>query len=274
MQPSPKADIFYGAQIDLQTRITCNLFLLCPNNSGSTFLSKAIGTSPDVWSLPREGQHALGYVGAITQNENGLTWAASQSALERVTNPKDFDWAQNQKTWYFQAQARSDKAKVFFTKAPPFLAYPEMLAGQFANTRFVIMVRNPYAMIEGIMRGNSRLFADQNQLLDIAVDHTLACLHMQRRNQETYTRVSCFFTYEEMCRAPDTIAQKIKTLIPEIATLTLDQKLPVKQHYDEPLRDMNDAQIARLSPEQFERISNRLKPHASLLAHFGYGILC
>lgn len=273
MQNIPGKDTFYGAEIDLRQRVSCNLFLLCPNNSGSTFLAKAIATSPEVWSLPREGQHALGFSGPITQNENGLTWASSQDSLDEITDPKAFNWAQNEKTWYFQAQACSPAAKVFFTKTPPFLAYAEMLKRHFRNPRFLIMVRNPYAVIEAILRRNKTIVSNQSQLLATAVQHTVACLQMQRRNQKSYNKISTFFTYEEMCAKPETVEQKIKTLVPEIKNLRLDQRLAVKGQYDAWLRNMNDEQIGRLSAMQLQAISDRLLPHAALLGQFGYDLI-
>ncbi|MEP5151419.1 sulfotransferase [Planktotalea sp.] len=265
--------LHFGAQTDLNTCVTRHLFLLCPNNSGSTFLSKALGTSPDVWHLPREGQHALGFSGPITQHENGLIWASTQTSLDQISNPKAFNWHQNKKAWYFQARAHSTDAKVFFTKAPPFLAYADLLKQHFSSTRFLIMVRNPYAMIEAILRRRGQFIKDLDVLLPIAVRHTIACLEMQRANQSKFTGISTFFTYEEMCRTPDLVEQKIKKLVPEIKTLQLNQRLSVKQQYNERLRDMNAQQIDRLAPQQISHISQMLEPHTSLLSHFGYELL-
>jgi len=273
VQLDTQKEVSYGAQIDLGALLKCNLFLLCPNNSGSTFLSKAFGTSPEVWTLPREGQHALGFVGPITQDDTALNWAADPSSLDQIENPDNFDWAQNRKAWYFQAQALRADARVFFTKAPPFLAYAEMLKQNFANTRFLIMVRNPYAVIEAIMRRRQHTGEDMDTLLRIATTHVIACLQKQRENQERYNEISTFFTYEDMCAAPEKIADQIKILVPEITSLNLDQKLLVKHIYNERLRNMNDEQIQRLSQSQLAAINALLKPHQSLLAHFGYELI-
>ena len=36
--------VFFGARHDLERTVTSHLFVLCPNNSGSTFLRKALAT--------------------------------------------------------------------------------------------------------------------------------------------------------------------------------------------------------------------------------------
>lgn len=267
------ASRFYGAQTDMQARVRCNLFLLCPNNSGSTYLAKAIATSPDVWSLPREGQHALGFRGPITQRENALIWAAEHESLSEITRPTGFNWPQNRKTWYFQAQARTKQASVFFTKAPPFLAYADQLEQNFPNCRFLIMVRNPYAVIEAILRNKRRNNASTTQMLETAIAHVLACLRMQQSNKVRFAAISRFFTYEALCAQPVHVAAQIKALVPEIRTLDLDQTLPVKGAYNEPLRDMNADQIARLSGDQIAAITNAFAPHEELLAAFGYPLI-
>ena len=57
-----KAD-FLGAFHDLERVVDTHLFVICANNSGSTFLQKALATSRRTWNLPWEGRKAGGYVG-------------------------------------------------------------------------------------------------------------------------------------------------------------------------------------------------------------------
>ena len=46
---------------DLERVVATYLFVICSNNSGSTFLQKALATSRRTWNLPSEGRKALGY---------------------------------------------------------------------------------------------------------------------------------------------------------------------------------------------------------------------
>ena len=69
------------------------------------------------------------------------------------------------------------------------------------------------------------------------------------------------------------MASAIRTLVPELHDLNLRRRLPVKGRYEEMLTDMNARQIARLDPARIAAFSRVLRPHRSLLEHFGYEML-
>ena len=45
-----------GAGRDLEQLVRTHLFIVCPNNSGSSFLAAALGKCQAAWRLPQEGQ--------------------------------------------------------------------------------------------------------------------------------------------------------------------------------------------------------------------------
>lgn len=264
----------YGARHDLEDRVSTHLFVICPNNSGSTFLKEALATCRMTWNLEREGQHVLGFAGPSSRsNRTGLVWA-SEPRFILLYDAAAYNWALIRKAWYFQAYARDPAATVFVTKSPPFLLNVAALERHFTNARFLFMVRNPYAMVEGIWRRRSRLpGAKADAVLDAAARHAVACLAYQRRNVDTYRTNGRFFAYETMCRDPARVERTVRSLVPDIDDLTLRQKLPVKGMYDEMLTDMNDRQIARLTAAHIEVINRVFLAHHHLLDHFGYRIL-
>lgn len=256
--------------------VTTHLFILCPNNSGSTYLSRAIAQSRQVWSLEREGQHVLGFAGPQTLNSPWpLVWAADESRLAHFRDSPDYDWERTRKAWYFHATAARDDAPVFHTKAPPFLLIADQLRAAFANTRFIIMVRNPYATLEGILRRWQRTDASARtlDLAEAGARHIVACFEHQIRNIERFYGCSVAFTYEELCAAPDAKAHEIRVLVPGLDDLDLTQRLAIKGTYDEPLRNMNAEQIARLSPEEINRANTVFGPREDILARFGYTLI-
>ncbi|GLQ35813.1 hypothetical protein GCM10007939_20960 [Amylibacter marinus] len=261
---------FNGAQHLRRELIKTHLFLLCPNNSGSTFLSKAIGTSRHVWDLYREGQHMLGFKGPNTRVNGQLIWAGEDAGFAEYRDASNFNWPHNQKVWYFQATADSIDASVFFTKAPPFIAYAQSLDRHFDNAKFLMMIRNPYAMYEGIVRRRAALDQGPNYVhnLRVAAIHVMRCFDLQRKNQALFKDKSVFFTYEEMCAMPDQVAARIMDFVPELDDLDLDQTLFIKGRYSERLRNMNADQIGALTPQQLE-VANEVFDH-DLIAHFGY----
>ena len=270
--------LVYGAGRDLARQITTHLFVISPNNSGSTFLKQALSTCRATWNLSREGQWMLGYAGPVPGNDDlphvELLWASTPCLIDRLSDTSAYDWRRTRRAWYFQAYARDPRASVFVTKSPPHLLLVDELARCFVNPRFLFMVRNPYAVCQGICRYmTGRLPFHDPDLPDKAARHVVACLEYQRRNIETHRSRSVFLTYEEMCAEPDRVATGIRTLVPELKNLELRQRLTVKGQYDEMLTDMNARQIARLEPGQIAAFNRVFRKYRKLLDHFGYEMM-
>nr|WP_137677823.1 sulfotransferase [Parerythrobacter lutipelagi] len=256
--------------------VRAHLFILCPNNSGSTYLSRAIAESNKVWSLEREGQHVVGFAGPQTLNSPWpLIWGANEESVAYFQDSLEYDWARTRKAWYVQATAKRNDAPVFHTKAPPFLLIADQLVEAFENTRFIIMVRNPYAALEGILRRWQRMDVERRSpdLAETGARHLVTCFKQQRRNIERFGGQSITFTYEELCDDPKDTAARIARLVPELDDLDLSQRLAIKGSYDEPLRNMNAEQIERLTSEEIERANAVFSENAQLLAHFGYALV-
>ena len=264
----------YGARHDLERTVRTHLFGIAPNNSGSTFLKNALATCRATWNLAHEGQRMLGFVGPPKYRKIPLIWSAEPDWLARLTDPAAYDWPRNRRAWYFQAFARAADASVFYTKTPPFLLYVDELARHFPNPKFLFMVRNPYAVCEGIcrnLRGSS--LARGRDLPAAAARHVATCLRYQRRNVETHAGRGVFFTYEAMCDDPEGVEAKIRALVPELDDLVLRRRLAVKGRYHEMLTNMNARQIARLGAAEIGAFNRVFREHRGLFEHFGYELL-
>ena len=303
-----------GATRDPENTIAAHLFVVCPNNSGSTFLASALAACRAVWSLPREGQEIPGYAGPVTTRDPELAiWAAGPRGVGLFTDPDRHDWARTRKAWYFFARAHDPGASVFVAKSSQHVFQVGQLARHFRNPRFLFMVRNPYAVCEGICRNFRRRFggchlpwaAGRRSLEEWAALHVVNCLARQRRNVEACgacpeSRRSLpseprrglppspiggllpdpvggsrgvFFTYEAMCAEPERVAREIRSLAPELADLDLRRRLPVKGRYDEMLTDMNARQIARLDAGQVAVFNRVFRGRRDALDYFGYELL-
>ena len=264
---------FTGATTDLTKRIKTHFFLICPNNSGSTFLIRAIAASRHFWHLKREGQNSFGYVGPQTLGSDfPLIWGAKQEWIDLFQNPDGYNWPRTTQAWYFQAQSSNEDAAIFTTKSPPFLLITDQLAQNFENPKFAFMVRDPYATIEGICRRRSKNHPNRTVALEIASRHMVTCFQYQKRNIENHAHMSVQFSYEEMCADPAACEAKLTKLLPMVDDLNLNQKISVKGMYDEPLRNMNEQQIERLSADDFRIINQTLGQHAKLIESFGYAL--
>jgi Sulfotransferase family len=245
-----------------------HLFVLAINNSGSTFLTKALAQSPGAWSLPREGQHVPGFAGPSSRGTGtGLLWAASAQSEALFTDPADYDWAQNSCVWEFQAEAESADAELLIVASPPFLMISKLLAHAFPEAHFLILLRHPLAVIEGILRGTA---GDDAALVEPAARHVLRGMEYQRANIESLGSRALTIRYEDMCAAPEITAAAILKVAPELRAVDLTQRIAVKGRYNEGLRNMNGDAMARLDPALRAQIEARLADHADLLAAFGY----
>ena len=277
-----------GAGRDLADLIGTHLFVVCPNNSGSTFLAAALETCRAAWRLPREGQMIRGFAGpttiAPTGRERwfpGLLWASEQRWRDLFADPRHYDWPRTRKAWYFHARAHAPDASVFVTKSTQHVLHVEQLVRHFRNARFLFMVRDPYAVCEGICRRYRTRLGTRFQrqfvvpgrsLPAAAATHVVNCLAWQRRNVEAYRDRGVFFTYEEMCAEPVTVERKIETLVPELDDLMLRRRIAVKE-YDEMLTDMNARQIANLAAEDVAAFNRVFREHREVFDFFGYDLM-
>ena len=269
--------VYFGAGRGIESRITTNLFIISANSSGSTFLSNVLATSRRTWNLTVEGQFMFGFVGPNTRNHGRLLWGADPHWRGILADDDAYDWPRNRHIWYFQANARDPEATVFTTKAPPFLLHVEALQRHFGNAKFLFMVRNPYAVCEGIWRyRQGQPVPPGRRLFEAAAEHVAYCLERQRRNLEAYAHLGAFFTYEAMCDQPERVERQIRLLVPEIDDLKLRQRLRVVKGtglHDEMLTNMNARQLARLTPEQIATANRVFEQHREVLEHFGYSLM-
>ena len=213
-------DRFLGAGRELDRCITTHLFGIVLSHSGSTFLQMALAKCRATWNLRSEGQFALGYCGPVAGRGRlaGVrgVWASRQCWRDALADPAAYDWPRTRRAWYFQAFARDPGASVFFTKSPRHLLVVQQLARHFPNPKFLFMVRNPYAVCEGICRGLVRrgLARADGALDEAAARHVVACFRYQRRNAEAYRDHGLLIRYESMCAEPEQVASQIQALVP------------------------------------------------------------
>ena len=267
----------HGAGRDLHRLVSTHLFGITLNHSGSTFLQKALATARNTWNLPGDGYQALGYAGPVVGRGSlagaGKIWASRRRWRKALTDPGAYDWRRTRRAWYFQASALSPEASVFVTKSPPHLLVVDQLARHFPDAKLLFMVRNPYAVCEGIFRSFERRGLGPASLPEAAARHVVACLRHQRRNIDAHGARGLAFTYERMCREPERVAADIRALVPDIDDLVLRRRLRVKGRYDETLTDMNARHLARLRPAQTAALDRVFRPHRRLLHEFGYELL-
>ncbi len=284
-------DLRWQAAVDrLKRQVATHLFVICPNNSGSTLLKEALAASRRTWNLMREGHAMPGFVGPSTvwtpapgTPPARWIWASRQGWIDELSSPGAFDWPRTRVAWYAYAYAHDPAATVFVAKAPTFLLCVDELRRHFPDVRFLFVVRNPYAACEGICRRYRLSFPSARwedgrrvqgglRLERVAATHIANCLRWQRRNVEGHGDRGVLATYEYICTDPGGAEESVRALVPALDDLDLFARRRVKE-YDSPPMDMNAGQIERLDSAQIAAFNQVFRTRRSDLAYFGYDLM-
>lgn len=239
-----------------------HLFLLIPNNSGSSLLHDLIATSRSVAVLPTEGQFHNNFVGP---NPVELKVKHFFTEKEEVfKNKNNYEWSVIKSSWKSSWRKNNNDAKIFLQKSPPDILRADMLLENFPDTRFIMMIRNPYAVVEGILRGNPD--ANINQ----AAEHAIRCLEIQLENSEKYLN-DLVLRYEDLTDDTEKFVGKIMEYL-GIDDIDFRRDFQVKSYFSK-IKNMNDDQIKRLTDNQIQEINKVFKNKQEVLSECGYEII-
>jgi len=178
------------------------LFITVANNSGSKLILQLVAECKNAIALPRQMHGATpahpreGERYTKMPPCNSRIW--TQGKPENFVDESRYDFEQIKSDWHkLWAQDKhfnTANPKIFLEKTPSNVLKAQMYEKHFPNAYFMIMVRNPYAFVEGILRRNDRL-------IEAGIKHWIATSRKQIENTETL-RHSVWFTYEDLCDKP------------------------------------------------------------------------
>jgi hypothetical protein len=237
------------------------LFVLGLNNSGTSLVSRVLASHPRIRSLPGEGQlltRALPQAVAYGARRN---WTARLDVFH-WTEENDpapalrvrYDWA----SYYERGPG------VLLEKSPPNTVRARWLQANFRPSRFIGVIRHPYAVCEGIRRREGLSIAE-------------AALHWSRGNGimlDDADRLERFLlvTYESFATQPQGELERIEAFLEldePFDRRVLDQPLPF-HNVDgkvQRLTNLNEKSLKRLAPEEIETIDEIAGP---LMERLGY----
>ena len=219
------------------------LFLLGCNNSGTTLLVETLQSHPLVRNLPKEGQRLtkaipnsgpLGIGRVFTQR---LDLFRQTDADDGACVPRlRYDWA------YYS----DPRPGIRLEKSPPNTLRSRWLQKHFAPARFLVLVRNPYAVCEGIARR-------RGHSIEEAAIHWRTVHEVLRQDMPLLER-SLTVSYENFCERPlevlDTVRQFLGLQDPFDSSIATKQfnahNLSGAPHQ---LENFNERSIRRLSAE-------------------------
>ncbi len=229
------------------------LFLVGCYNSGTTLLASLLSRHPDISGLTTEGHFITDQF--VKDYEVGLPrmWAGREELFRLTEKDVGPDAVRIKKEWGM----RLDRSKpVLLEKSPPNTPRTRWLQREFTPAYFVAIVRNGYAVAEGITRK-----ADPKHLRDSWPIEQSA--YQWRRSYEVLEQDAPFLQhllwvrYEDLAKDPKRELDRIAAFVglPPFANFDATSSLAVHER-NEMLRDLNLESIKRLTRDQISRITD------------------
>ena len=240
------------------------VFIVGCYNSGTELLMHMLGSHPSVASLPDEGQFLTDQF--LADYELGLPrmWTLREELFRLNENDQGPDARRLKKEWLL----RLDRTRpLFLEKSPPNAARTRWLQKNFENAHFIAVVRNGYAVAEGIRRKAEPHHLQQGWPLEL-------CARQWQRSYEVLLEDShhldkvIWLRYEDLTANPAFEMKRITDFLgvqPLAADApAFDQTWSVHEKR-EVIRDMNAESISRLSSVELETVDTRSRVDAPAL---------
>ncbi len=243
------------------------LFLVGCYNSGTTLLADILGRHPDISGLPTEGHFITDQF--VKDYEVGLPrmWAGREELFRLTEDDVGPDPIRIKKEWGMRLDLHKS---VLLEKSPPNSVRTRWLNRHFSPAYFVAIVRNGYAVAEGI----SRKGAPKHLRDGWPVEQSA---WQWRRTNEVleedapYIQNFMWLKYEDLVRDPLTELNRITSFVGLRPFKTFDPRKDFSIHErKESLKDLNAESIRHLTPEQVILINSVAKES---LERYGYTLL-
>lgn len=245
------------------------VFIVGCYNSGTELLMKVLGQHPSISSLPTEGQFLTDQFHSDYELGLPRMWVLREDLFRLKETDDGPDVNRLKKEWLMRLDRRRP---IFLEKSPPNAARTRWLQRHFENAHFIAMIRNGYAVAEGIRRKAEPSHLKEGWPIEF-------CAMQWSRSNEVLLEDSRFLDnliwikYEDLAEDPSGIISSIAAFleIPEPGGSGLDPGRSWAVHErTEPIRNMNDSSISRLTPTDLDIINREARP---MLEHFGYEII-
>ena len=232
------------------------VFILSPPYSGSTLLHHILSACPYVSPTnvigTREGQR-LPIVRSIMFNSH-VMWNAQVS----------LPWKKIRRIW----EAYWDKTKpLLLEKSPTNTLHAEDIEIEFEPTRFIILVRHPYALVAGFRKRNPhRSVQEATELMIMLLKHLRE--HLLQRNKALLVR------YEDLVGHKDDIVPRLEKFLPEAGKISTDGIYQVHNPTGKAskLQNFNRDKMQRFTSEELSQIRDSLEEEKELMHYFNYSL--
>ena len=237
------------------------LFILTPPCSGSTVLAQWLNSTPRATTLTphAEGQWLIpGLCGEDRWDPDLVVDYESVKAVWLHTFQKSRRWTR--------------RPDLLIEKSPPNMLRILELSALFPRVSHLVNNRNPFAQCASVL---GRVFPREKtpgprrqEILGHLVRAWIGW--SQRLRNLVLSQGMPLLTYEQFCQTPER-AVEVLDLHQELkSSIQGRRKVRIKDYAPQPIINQNPRQAATLYPEERIQLAAALKPHAELLAFFGY----
>lgn len=240
------------------------LFMVTPPRSGSTALAEILNTSPRVMTLQGRGEGQWLVPGLCEQ--------------DRWNPKKDVNYLSVKATWlsrYQKMKETNPAIDVVIEKSPPNMMRIEKMTSQFRNFSLIANNRDPYANCASTLyRLHKADELTSGERKDVIGDFVRLWIMRSRKIHDIVAGFGApLLTYEEFCRAPDSLRKMIEGVSGLAESISTDANVNVKDYEPQPIVNQNERQISKLKDWEIDHISDSLSDCEGLLGFFGYQIL-
>jgi hypothetical protein len=240
------------------------IFLITPPNSGSTAISQVFINSLNVDQIGKRGEGQWLIKGLCSSDRWDRKKYINKKSVRSVWLKECFK------------KYEDNGAMYFIEKSPPNMMRIELLQSIFPNHILISNNRDPYASVSSLLY---RYTKDINKISDearvksveIIVKAWIARSLVLRKiiNKQNVQHVP----YEKFCDKPYLLQESIdNSNFNGAIKLNFESSLKVKDYKPQPIMNLNEKQINKLTETDIEIINESLKSHEELLSFFGYGL--
>jgi hypothetical protein len=240
------------------------LFLVGCYNSGTTLLAEILGQHRSISALPTEGHFITDQF--VKDFDIGLPrmWVEREDLFRLNENDEGPDVIRIKKEWAM----RLDCSKpVLLEKSPPNSAKVRWIQKHFENAHFVGIIRNGYAVAEGISRKGDPRHIDSGWPIDMSARQWARSNELLLEDSKALKKFM-WISYEELTEDTGRVLNDICRFVgvAEFDDFKSDQSLSIHER-NEQVRNMNVESIEKLTPEQIQSINSVA---GDMLDYFGY----
>ncbi len=241
------------------------LFVVGCYNSGTTLLSEILAEHSNIASLPTEGHFLTDQLPSEYDMGISRMWMMREDLFRLNEKDEGPDVIRLKKEWGMRLKNR-DKP-ILLEKSPQNGARMRWLQHNFDNAYFIAIIRNPYAVAEGI----SRKAKPESRMgkWPIETSVTQWCRSNQVVEEDSkHLRHFNWVRYEDLAADPERELKKIYDFIgvEQPTSVNLNSEWSIHER-NQVIRNLNEESIARLTVHDIETI-NRVA--GDCMQHFQY----